>query len=91
MNPLKIKKVNIGSPENLEFSNIRDHWDDETVGNITDLLHEFQYLFPTKFLEMNGIVGDRGEMKICLNPDTKPINDRSYKLNIRCKDNSILS
>ena len=42
MNPLKIKKVNIGSPENPKFVNIGDYWDDEALGKITDLLHEFQ-------------------------------------------------
>ena len=40
LKPLKIKKVNNGSPENPKFANIGDYWDDETVGNITDLLHE---------------------------------------------------
>ena len=49
LSPLKIKKVNIGSPENPKFANIKDYWDDETIGKITDLLHEFQNLFPTKF------------------------------------------
>ena len=73
LDPLKIKKVNIGSPRKPKFSNIGYYWDDETVGNITGLLHEFQDLFPTKFLEMKGIVGDMGEMKIPLRPDAKPI------------------
>ena len=41
--------------------------------NITDLLHEFQDLFPTKFSEMKGIVGDLNEMKIPLKPDDKPV------------------
>ena len=49
LNLLKIKKVNIGSPKNLKFSNIGDYWDDEIVKNITDLLHEFQDLFTFKF------------------------------------------
>ena len=39
LKPLKIKKVNIGSVENPKFDNIRDYWDEETMGNITDLLH----------------------------------------------------
>ena len=47
--PLKIKKVNVGSPENPKFTNIGDYWDNETMEKITDLLHEFQDLFPTKF------------------------------------------
>ena len=40
---------------------------------ITDLLHEFQDLFPKKFLEMKGILGDLGEMKIPLKPGAKPV------------------
>ena len=61
---MKIKKVNIGSHENPKFANIGDYWDDETMGNIIDPLHEFQDLFPTKFSEMKGIVGHLGEMEI---------------------------
>ena len=71
MNPLKIKKVNIGSLENLKFANIWYYKYEETTKKITDLLHEFQDLFPTKFTEMKGIVGDLGEMKIPLKPDAK--------------------
>ena len=69
---LKIKKVKIGSPENLEFTNIGDYWDEETIAKVTDLLHEYQDLFPTNFSEMKGIVGDIGEMKISLRLDAKP-------------------
>ena len=54
LSPLKMKKVNIGSPENPKFVNIGDYWDEETVGNITDLLHEFQDLFPTRFFRNEG-------------------------------------
>ena len=46
LKPLKINKLNIRSVESPKFANIRDYWDDETVGNITDLLHEFQDIFP---------------------------------------------
>ena len=49
---------------------------------ITDLLHEFQDLFPTKFSEMKGILGDLGEMKIPLKPDAKPVKQWSYLLNL---------
>ena len=86
MKPLKIKKVNIGSEENLKFANIGDYWDDETVGNITDLLHEFQDLFPTKFSEMKGIDGDLGEMKIPFRPNAKPVKKLPYKLNPHYKE-----
>ena len=55
LNPLKVKKLNIGSLENPKFSNIGDYWDEETVGKIMDLLHEFQDLFPMKFSKIKGI------------------------------------
>ena len=42
LNPLKIEKVNIGSCDSHMFANIGEYWDDEIVGNIIDLLHEFQ-------------------------------------------------
>ena len=70
---LKIKKVNIGMEENPKFASVWDYWDEETMEKITNLLHEFQYLFPTKFFEMKGILGDLGEMKIPLKPDAKPV------------------
>ena len=47
---MKIKKVNIGLPENPKFANIGDYWDEEIVRKIIDLLHEYQDLFPTNLL-----------------------------------------
>ena len=41
LKPLKIKKVNIGSPKIPKFTNIGDYWDEEKVAKIMDLLHEF--------------------------------------------------
>ena len=73
LSPLNIKKVNISSFENTNFSNIRDYWDDDNVGNITDLLHGFQDMFPTNFSKMKGIVGDLNEMKIPLSPNAKTV------------------
>ena len=61
--PLNIRKVNYGTEENPKFASVGDYWDEETMAKITDLLHEFQDLFSTKFLEMKGILGDLGEMK----------------------------
>ena len=66
LKPLKIKKVNIGSLANPKFANTGDYWDEEIVAKITDLLHEYQDLFPTNFSEMKGIVGYLGDMKIPL-------------------------
>ena len=79
--PLKIRKVKIGMTENPKFVNIGDYWDEETTEKITDMLHEFQYLFPMKFSDMKGILGDLGEMKIPLKTDAKPVKQRSYCLN----------
>ena len=56
------------------------------MGKVTNILHEFQDLFPTKFFEMKGIRGDLGEMRIPLKPDVKPINQRPYRLNPRYKE-----
>ena len=81
LNPLKTKKVNIGSPKNPKFTNIGYYWDDKTTRKITDLLHELQDLFSTKFLEMKEIVEDLGEMKILLNHDVNPVKQQPYQLN----------
>ena len=71
--PLNIRKVNIGTEENRKFANIGAYWDDESMGQITDLLHEFQDLFPTCLSKMKGILGELGEMKILLKPYAKPV------------------
>ena len=56
--PLKI--VNIWIEDNPKVASVRDYWDEETMAKITNLLHEFQDLFPTKFYEMKGILEDLG-------------------------------
>ena len=71
--PLNIRKFNIGIEENAKFASVGDYWDEETMAKITDLLHEFQFLFPIKFSEMKGILGDLGEMKIPLKPNAKNV------------------
>ena len=43
--PLKTK-INIGTDTEPKFSSIGDYWNDDTVGQIVDLLHEYQDLFP---------------------------------------------
>ena len=53
---LKIRKVDIGIEYNPKFSSVGDYWDEETMENIIDLLHEFQDLFPTNFSEMKGVI-----------------------------------
>jgi hypothetical protein len=71
--PIKIKKVNIGMEKTPKFSNVGDYWDATTIDKITELLHEYQDLFPTKFTDMKGITGPMGEMRIPLKPDARPV------------------
>jgi hypothetical protein len=41
------------------------------VESITELLHEYNDLFPTKFTQMKGIEGELGEMNIPLRPEVR--------------------
>ena len=53
---------------------------------ITDLLHDYRDLFPTKFTEMKGIVGYLGVMQIPLKEDARPVKQCPYRLNPRYKE-----
>jgi hypothetical protein len=55
---IKVKKVNIGKVKHPKMDNIGDYWDEQTVESITELLHDYNDLFPTTFIEMKGIVGE---------------------------------
>jgi hypothetical protein len=79
--PLKTRKVNIGTKENPKFVQIGDYWNDETMEKIADLLCEYHDLFPTTFSEMKGIAGELGEMNIPLKLGAKPVRQRPYRLN----------
>jgi hypothetical protein len=83
---IKIKKINIGTEETSNLSNVRDYWDVATIDKIIELLHEYQDLFPTKFTDMKGIKGPMGEMRIPLKLDAKPVKQRPYKLNPKYKE-----
>jgi hypothetical protein len=39
--PIKIKKVNIGTEQAPKLENVGDYWDDDTIDKITELLHEY--------------------------------------------------
>jgi hypothetical protein len=71
--PIKIKKVNIGTGQTPKLANVGYYWDAATIDKITELLHEYQDLFPTKFIDMKGIKGPMGEMRIPLKPDARPV------------------
>jgi hypothetical protein len=58
--PIKVKKVNIGTEQTPKLANVGDYWDAATIDKITDLLHEYHDLFPTKFIDMKGIKGPMG-------------------------------
>ena len=84
--PSKTRQVNIGSEENPKYATIEDYWDEEMVSIVTQLLHEYQDLFPTKFSEMKGILGDIGVIKISLKTDAKPVKQCPYRLNPKYKE-----
>lgn len=81
MKPLKTRKVNIGSEVESKYATIRYYQEKDTINKIKNLLHEYQELFPTKFLYIKGILGDLGVMGIPLKSDVKPIKQRPYRLN----------
>jgi hypothetical protein len=84
--PIKIKKVNIGTKHTLKLANVRDYWDVATIDKITKLLHEYQDLFPTRFTDMKVIKGPMGEMRIPLKPNERPVKQRPYRLNPKYKE-----
>jgi hypothetical protein len=49
------------------------------------MLREYEDLFLINFLEMKGIKGDLGEMRIELKPDVKLVKHRPYHLNPESK------
>lgn len=56
------------------------------MSKVIELLHEYKGLFPTKFLNMKGILGYLGVMKIPLKLDVKPFEKRPYRLNQKYKE-----
>ena len=71
--PLKTRQVNIGTEVQPKFEKIGDYWDDAMVDKVTNFLHKYQDLFPTKFSDLKGIICNLGVMKITLKPDVKPV------------------
>ena len=50
-----------------------------------EFLTEYQDLFPTKLLELKGIIGELGVMKIIFKPYVRPVKQFPYRLNSRYK------
>ena len=44
--PIKIKKINIGTDAEPKFASIGDYWNDETVGQISDFYMTIMTYFP---------------------------------------------
>jgi hypothetical protein len=71
--PIKVKKFNIGTAENPKMASIGDYWDEQTIESITQLLRQYNDLFPTTFTDMKGIAGELGEMKIPLKSEARSV------------------
>jgi hypothetical protein len=84
--PIKIKKIKIGTKKTLNLANVGDYWDAATIDKIIELLHEYQDLFPTNFIDMKGIKGPMGEMRIHLKLDAILVKQISYRLNPKYKE-----
>lgn len=56
-----------------KFTHIGYYWDEDRVGKVIELLHEYQDLLPTKFMDLKSTVGDLKIMKITLKLDAKTI------------------
>ena len=69
-----------------KIASIGNYWDDMTIGQVADLLQEYQDLFPTKFEDMTRILGDLGVMRIQLKEGAKLVKHRPYRLNPRYKE-----
>ena len=83
---MKIKKVNIGTEETPKIASIGNYWDDKTIGQVANLLQEYQDLFPIKFEDMKVILGDLGVMRIPLKEGVKPVKQCPYRLNPKYKE-----
>jgi hypothetical protein len=80
--PIKVKKFNIGMNDNPKMASIGDYWDEQTLERITELLHKYNDMFPTTFIEMKGIARELGEMNIPLKPEARPGRQRPYRMNL---------
>jgi hypothetical protein len=84
--PIKINKFNVRTRHTPKLANVGDYWDATAIDKITKLLHEYQDLFPTKFIDMKGIKGPMGEMSITLKLDAIPVKQRPYRMNPKYKE-----
>ncbi len=60
------------------------------MDKVAKLFREYQDLFPTKFMDLKGIIRDLGVMMIMLKPDVKLIKKRPYHLKLKYKEKVLL-
>lgn len=84
--PLKLWKVNIGSEKRPKLTFVRYYWDEQTMSKIKALLKEYKDVFPQIFIEVKGIKGQLGEMKIELWLYAKLVKHQLYRLNPKVKE-----
>lgn len=53
------------------YAMLSDYWDDAMVNKVVELLYEYQDVFPTKIMDLKGIMGGLGVIKITMKPDAK--------------------
>lgn len=58
--PINTKQVNISSEAKPKFMCIGYYQDEDTVGKVVELLHEYQELFLMNFTKLQGTVGNQG-------------------------------
>lgn len=63
-----------------KFAKFGDYWDDSTVDKVIELLRKYYDIFPTKFLNLKGIIYNLEVMKITLKSDAKPVKQRPITL-----------
>lgn len=81
-----MKWVNVGTEAEPKFANIGDYRDDTMVDNVAEVLYEYHDLFPTKFMDLKGIIEDLVMMKITLKPNMKLVEKMPYCLNPKYKE-----
>lgn len=62
--PMKTKKVNIGTGAKPKDAIIRDYWSNSEVEKVIELLRDLQDLFPRGYYELKGVHESLGEMKV---------------------------
>jgi len=61
--------------QEAEITSIGDYWDEQSTKEIFDLLREYEDLFPSSILEIEGIKGELRETNIVLKIDANLIKN----------------